>query len=322
MDLDEFLAAEAALAECDRARSRATVLHGELSAEQQTCRQLRQRLDDARRTGSRSTNSFVARLFGRRPDPSAPPPAEVAALTAELSAHERAMHRLSTEFAEARDVAAGYDAARARFDEAIAARAAAIADDGDDRARRLAALDDELAAARRVRDDLRTVITSALRASGALDTAVERLGTAAGWSLLDLGSDRSGGFRHGTARMFGDVAGHAKHDALDGAVVPIAEAHASLLSLRSELADLGGGAADLHHPNVRMPSSALGKWDVWFDNTFSDLMVHDRITSSTTELRRAAASVEALVAELTPGADAAGAQVDALEARRHDLLRR
>lgn len=321
MDLDEFLAAEAAVAACERARSRATVLHGELSAEQATCQRLRRRLDEARRTSRRSSNSFVGRLFGRRPDPVAPPSPEVAALTAELSAHERAMQRLSNEFATVRDLAAGLDDARLRLEVATAARAAAIADSGDDRARRLAAVDDELVAARRVRDDLRAVITSALRASGALDTAVERLGTAAGWSLLDVASDRSGGFRHGTARMFGDVAGHAKHDALDGAVVPIAEAHASLLSLRSELADLGG-AAELHHPNVRMPSSALGTWDVWFDNTFSDLMVHDRITSSSAELRRAAASVEELIVELTPGADAAATHVDALESQRADLLRR
>ena len=321
MDLDEFLAAEAAVAECERARSRATVLHGELSAEQQTCQDLRRRLDEARRSSKGSTTSFLGRVFGRRPDPTTPPSPEVAALTAELSAHERAMKRLSTEFASMRDIAAGFDAARARLDAATSARAAAIAESGDSRARRLASLDDELAAARRVRDDLRAVISSALRASGALDTATDRLGTAAGWSIADIASDGSGGFRHGSSRFGGDVAGRAKHDALDRAVVPVAEAHAALLSLRSELADLGG-AGDLHHPNVRMPSSALGTWDVWFDNTFSDLMVHDRISSSSAELRRAAASVDELIAELTPGAEAAGAHVDALETQRHDLLRR
>lgn len=321
MDLDEFLAAEAAVAECERARSRATVLHGELAAEQETCQDLRRRLDDARRRSTRSTGSFIGRIFGRRPDPAAPPSPEVAALTAELSAHERAMQRLSGEFASARDTAAVLDAARDRLDAATSARAAAVAESGDDRARRLASLDDELAAARRVRDDLRAVISSALRAVGALDTATDRLGTAAGWSIVDVASEGSGGFRHGSARFGGDVAGRAKYDALDGAVVPIAEAHASLLSLRSELADLGG-PGDLHHPNVRMPSSALGTWDVWFDNTFSDLMVHDRITSSSAELRRAASSVDELIAELTPSAEAAGAHVDSLEHQRSTLLRR
>ncbi|MAT04478.1 MAG: hypothetical protein CL424_05480 [Acidimicrobiaceae bacterium] len=327
MDLDEFLAAEAAVAECEWARSRATVLHGELSAEQETCQLLRRRLDETRRRSKLSSTSFIARLLGRRPDPSAPPTPEVAALTSELAAHERAMQRLSTEFASARETAAGLDAARDRLDAATAARAASIAEGGGDRSRRLASIDDELAVTRRVRDDLRAVVSSALRATGALETAIERFGTASGWSVVDVVSDRSGGFRHGSLRFGGDVAGTAKHDALDATVVPVAEAHAALLSLRSELADLGGSGGsgnpdDVHRPNIRMPSSALGTWDVWFDNTFSDLMVHDRIASSSAELRRAAASVDELITELTPAADAAAAQTTALESQRADLLRR
>ena len=297
------------------------MLHTELSAEQRTCQELRARLDDERRSDRRSSTGLIGRLLGRRPDPGAPPSPQAAAVAAELAAHERAMQRLSAEFATAQKESAGLDEARQRLESAVAARSAAVAGSGDERGRRLVALDDELAVARRTRDTVRGAHHSAIRALGALETAIDRLGSAEAWSAADFLSDGSGGFRHGSARFGGDVAGRAKHDALDRSVVPVAEAHAALLSLRSELADLGRPTDDVHRPNIRMPSSGLTTWDIWFDNEFSDLMVHDRISSSITELERSRTGIERLIAELTPPAESADAAVADLEARRAHLLR-
>jgi hypothetical protein len=70
-----------------------------------------------------------------------------------------------------------------------------------------------------------------------------------------------------------------------------------------------------------MPSSGLGTLDVWFDNAFSDLIVHDRITSSLSELRRAAESVDELLAQLDPREEAVAVTVAELESRRAGLLR-
>ena len=193
------------------------------------------------------------------------------------------------------------------------------------RLRRSRDLDIELGRARGVHDEVRAARHAAMRASGALAHAVDTLSVAENWSVADYVTEGSGGVRHGSMRFGGDWAGRAKHDQLDASVVPIAEAHAALLQLRAELTDagsnIGGEVVAVHHPNVRMPSSGLGTLDVWFDNRFSDLIVHDRITSSISELRRAAQSVDELLAELDPREQAIAAAVTELETRRAGLLR-
>ncbi len=322
---DDLLDAEAEVAACRRARARAEVLATELAAEQRVVQRLRKRLDDehadVRKLQGGSLTSVVARLRGRRDDALSTERAEAAAVEAELAAHVQAMQRLSARFTEARDESHRLPDAEARLAAAVEAREREIAAGGDARAAELRALDRELAAYRTARDRLRAVRHAALKADAALEYAVERLGTAEGWSVADVLSDGSGGFRHGSSRFGGDIAGRAKHGALDESIVPIAEAHASLLQLRAELNDIGMGDDDVHRPNVRMPSSRLGAWDIWFDNEFSDLMVHDRISSSITQLERSARSVQALLADLDPQHDTVSGHVERLEARRAELLR-
>jgi hypothetical protein len=65
----------------------------------------------------------------------------------------------------------------------------------------------------------------------------------------------------------------------------------------------------------------VGKLDVWFDNRFSDLMVHDRISSSISELERAKRSVDELLGELDPREQQATDRVMQLESGRDALLR-
>ena len=319
---DELLDAEADVAACRRAQARAEVLHAQLAAEQQTVQALRRRLDDERddvRKLGGGFSSLMARLRGRRDDLLQSERAELAAAEAELAAHTSAMRRLSARFAEARDDATRLPDAETRLASVVERREQEIAASGDARAAALRDLDEELAYARGVRDEIQGARHAALGAIGALEHAVGKLTVAEGWSVVDLVSDRSGGVRHGSMRYAGDWAGRAKHDQLDEAVVPIAEAHAALLQLRAELTDVSAGT--VHRPNVRMPSTGLGTLDIWFDNTFSDLMVHDRITSSISELQRAIDGVNELLSELEPRRTTADELVARLEADRAELLR-
>jgi hypothetical protein len=262
----------------------------------------------------------MSRLRERRDDLLTSERSELVAAEAEPAMHQSAMKRLSAQFDTAREEAQRSDAAEQRLATVLDQREREIADGDDERATRLHDLVEQLAHARAVRDEVQSAHHAALRAVGAFEYAAGRLSSAQGWSVVDVLTDGSGGFRHGSGRFFGDVAGRAKHDCLDEAVAPVAEAHAALLQLKAELADVSGSS--VHRPNVRMPSSGLGTLDIWFDNTFSDLMVHDRISSSITELEKAATSVKELIGELDPRDRDATAIVDQLEAARGDLLRR
>lgn len=321
---DELLDAEAAVAACRRAIARAAVLQRELAAEQETCQALRRKVSDeradVRKLKGVSFKSITSRLRGRRDDLAMSERAEVAAAEAELATHQSAMKRLSAQFAAAQQEAQQLGAAEERLAAAVEQREREVAAGGDEHAERLLELDHELGDARARRDEVRSAHDAALHAVGALEYAAERLSGAEGWSVVDVLSEGRGGARHGSTRFFGDVAGRAKQDHLDESVVPVAEAHASLLKLRAELTDVGGGS--VHKPNIRMPSSGLSRMDIWFDNRFSDLMVHDRISSSISELEKAAASVKELIGELEPRDQVASDRVDQLESERDALLRR
>ena len=318
MSYDELLDAESAVAACHRARARAEVLQSELVAEQEAVRTLRRRVDEARDDLSKlqrsSVRSFFARVRGRRDDVLAVERRELTFVEAELATHQSAMRRLSAQFDAARDEAHELAAAEARLAAVTEQRERVVASGGDERAARLRDLATELSAHRAVRDEVRAARDTAFLAVGALDRAIESLGIAEGWSAFDTFAGRDG-LAHANW-----VAGNAKHGQLDRAVEPLAEAHASLLRLRAELTDVS--ADTIHRPNIRTPSVGLATMDIWFDNVFSDLMVHDRIASSISELERAKQSVDELVAELEPREAVLAERVARLEADRDALLRR
>jgi hypothetical protein len=87
------------------------------------------------------------------------------------------------------------------------------------------------------------------------------LGSAANWSTYDT--------------FLGGVIGSAiKHSRLDEAANAAARADACLLALRTELADVPG--VELTAP--RLATDGLTRFvDIWFDNIFTDLAVHERI---------------------------------------------
>ena len=317
MDHDELLDAEADVAACRRADSRARALHTELAAEQQAVQALRRRLDDerddVRKASGSSVRSLVARLRGRRDDLLSSERADVVAAESELAVHQAAMRRLSAQFDEARTRAQQLDAAEAALADAIERREQTIAAGDSERAARLRDLDRSLTDARAERDDFRAVHGAALGAVGALDRAVESLSIAQGWSTVDT-------FLDGDGRSATDwISGTAKHEQLDRSVEPVAEAHAALLQLRATLSE--SGADRVHRPNVRTPSTGLARMDLWFDNFFSDMMVHERISSSISELERAARSVDDLIEKITPHEQAATQHVEQLEGERSRLLR-
>jgi hypothetical protein len=65
-----------------------------------------------------------------------------------------------------------------------------------------------------------------------------------------------------------------KHSRLDEAANAAARADACLLALRTELADVPG--VELTAP--RLATDGLTRFvDIWFDNIFTDLAVHERI---------------------------------------------
>lgn len=316
MSLDELLAAEAEVAACRRARARAEQLADEVAAEQRVCQVLSKRLRDERAdvdalTGA-SIRSVLAKLRGHQDDLLERERAEVAEVELELATHRAAVQRLMPEFEAVRAESLRLDDAEARLEAALARRAEELAAHPAT-AEQMTRVEHRLAEERDAHDQFRDAHVAALAAVGAIDRALESMSAAKGLSNLDLFTDT-----RSVLHRRGDLISALKHDHLDASVERLAEVHASLLHLRPHLALV---ATEVRRPDLSMPSSRASTLDTWFDNVFSDFIVHRRISGSVDDLRRSKAEVEQMVAELASYEQVSRARLEAVEAERQALLR-
>ena len=306
--LDRVRAAEREVATARRARERVTLLADELAAEQRVCQALRSRLDDERadveRLEDASIRSVLARLRGRRDELIDRERAEAAAVEVELATHDAAVGRLRSEFDAARDLAQGFDDAQARLDEALAERGRILATDPATSAQ-FTDVERRLAAEEEAYDRIGAALGAAHAADGALDLALESMRSVNGMSAVDTFLDG------------GALVSHLKHRQIDGSIERLAAVHAALLTLRPLLAGL---ADDVHQPTLRLPSTGLTTMDIWFDNVFSDLMVHQQIAGSIDQLRRSKSHVRTVIAQLTEFETISRSRRDAVRAERDALL--
>lgn len=310
MSLDELRAAEAHLAACRQAHNRLQQLAAQIAVEQAECRRLRDRAADeradVRRLESMSVTSIVARARGKLDDRLRAEAAEAAQADLDLATQQAAVARLTAEFEASRDLAHDLDAAQARVDAAMAARAEQLAGDDTATAQQLDTLDAQLSAERAARAEIVEAHHAALGADGALEMAIRTMTSARNWSVHDTFVD--GGWASSTV----------KQGYLGEAVERNAAVHASLIRLRAELGEL---ASVVHHPNLSQPSVQLLAVDRWFDNQLSDYLAHRTISRSLAELERARECVRALLAQLGAEERIATERVAALEARRERVLR-
>lgn len=308
MSRDDVREAEADVAACRRAHATAEVLAVEIAAEQKVCQVLRGRLQDEQADvdalEDTSIRSVVARLRGHRDELLDRERAEVAAVELELATHRSAMRRLTPDFETARERAQGLAVAQERLTAALQRRAEALAAHPE-HAARLADVDARLGAERAAFDQIRDARVAALGAAGAIDRALESMSSAHKLSSFDT-------FLNG-----GTIISSLKQGRLDSSVETLAEVHVALLQLRPLLA---GIADDVHHPTLQLPSTGVAM-DVWFDNIFTDLRSHGKITGSLRELQRSRSSVGTLLEELAAYEALSRPRVDGVEAERAGLLR-
>lgn len=306
--LERVRAAEQRAAAARRARERVAMLADEIAAEQLVCQALRARLDaeraDVERLEDTSISSVLARLRGRHDELLDRERAEAAAVEVELATHGAAVRRLRAEFDAARELAHGLDDAQARLDDALAERARFLAADPSTAAQ-FTDIETRLGAEEDAFDRIDAALGAAHAADGAIELALESMRSVSGVSVVDTFLDG------------GALVSHLKHRQIDGSVERLAEVHAALLTLRPLLVGL---ADDVHQPTLRLPSTGLTTMDIWFDNMFSDLLVHQQIAGSIDELRRTKSHVGALLTQLTEFSAISRRRRHAVRAERDALL--
>jgi hypothetical protein len=308
---DAVRRAEEQLARTRHAASRAEGLRQQLDRERATCtalaRQLVEEERDVEQLEQRSIRSVIASIRGRLDEDLDVERAEATAVRLELAAHENVVRSLTAALLDAESLAQTQHDARAELDRALAATEAQLLAEGDPRSGRLreiAALVDGLHANGVEIDE---AIAAAFDAIDRVDRTLEALASAKSWSTYDT-------FFGG-----GMIASAVKHQRLDDAIESSADVHAALLRLRAELADV---AVETGTNLVDVPSTTLRGLDIWFDNIFTDAMVHGRIANSIDRLRDVRAGLDRVLDELRLRRGAGESQLTQLADERRALLAR
>lgn len=176
---------------------------------------------------------------------------------------------------------------------------------GDPRADRLFELADEEGQMRGEIRELNEAVEAAQAADTALRDAAVSLDSAGSWSTYD------------TYLGGGMLASSMKHSHLDKAAEATSHAEECLAVLRTELADVS--ADSVHAPEVAV-GGGMRTMDVWLDNLFTDLAVHDRIKKAQEEVAHAAASVADVMAGLAERAHRTRDRLTAIDEERRRIL--
>lgn len=177
---------------------------------------------------------------------------------------------------------------------------------GDPRRSELSNLTDELARLSRELAAMQKALQLADAARQSLSDLRQKVGRASRWSTYDV----FGG---------GMIATAIVHRRLDEAAEAAAEADYHLALLRTEL-------ADLHGTMPTFPLLAISERtklvDMWADNIFTDMAVHDRIKQARQNVGHSLQVVQEVQEQLTSQVAQAQAGLTSIEAKRRDLLAR
>ena len=226
-------------------------------------------------------------------------------LTAQLK-HDQAVRDLEDIERRIRDLdgaLAALAGAEAEYGRALGEKEDFLRAQGGAAGARLSALEEEQAALKAQRREIR----EAQQAGQSLLSAVGQMEDSLA-EAEDLGTwDIWGG---------GLLTTMAKHESLDQARWAADQVQRLLRSFRTELADV---ALDMEGPSVEIGEFATFA-DYFFDGLFADLAVQDRIHASQDSVYRTRAGVERVMAKLEAQEREAAARADALEAERRRLV--
>jgi len=254
-----------------------------------------------------SLTRVLASLTGSREEALTRERAEAAAARYQVADAEARLEALRQELAAAQQRHDQLAAAPQGYTAALAEKERHLAESDDPRRPQLLNLADERG---RLTGELREM-AKALQAADAAQQALselrDKLGSASGWSTYDT-------FFGG-----GMIATSIEHRRLDEAADAAAEADQRVALLRTELADVHG----MPPTSPLLAISARTKFvDMWFDNIFTDLSVHDRIRQAKQNVDQSLQAVQGVHDRLTSRIAQAQARLSSIEAERRDLLAR
>jgi hypothetical protein len=175
---------------------------------------------------------------------------------------------------------------------------------GDPRRSELSDLTDERARLSRELAAMREALQLADAARQALSDLRGKVGSASRWSTYDL----FGG---------GMIATAIVHRRLGKAADVAAEADYRLALLRTELADLHGTMPTFPLLTISARTKLV---NMWADNIFTDMAVHDRIKQARQNVDHSLQVVQKVQEQLTARVVQAQARLTSIEAKRRDLL--
>jgi hypothetical protein len=152
---------------------------------------------------------------------------------------------------------------------------------------------------------MRKALQLADAARQALSDLRGKVGSASHWSTYDT---FFGGGRIATATV---------HRRLDEAADSAAEADYRLALLRTKLTDLHGTMRTFPLLAISTRTKLV---DMWFDNIFTAMPIHDRIKQARQNVDHSLQVVQEVQEQLTSRAAQAQARITSIEAKRRDLL--
>jgi hypothetical protein len=260
---------------------------------------------DVERLEHVSLTRVLAALHGSREDALAREKAEADGARYRVAQAQQRLDAAHAELTRLEDRQAQLARAPQAYADALAAKEQYLTHSADPRGARLLALADERGRLTAELNELQRARDDAGAAVQALAEVQDRLGTAANWSTFDTYFDH------------GMVANAIKHDRIDQAAQAARAADQRLAALRTDLAELGG-----YEPTApRLEVTAGFKFaDIFFNNIFTDLAVGHQIRDAQDTVGRSVQQVRALQDRLRDQVSTVTGRLDAMAAKRQQLL--
>jgi DNA repair exonuclease SbcCD ATPase subunit len=260
---------------------------------------------DVERLEHVSLTRVLAALHGSREDALAREKAEADGARYRVAQAQQRLDAAHAELTRLEDRQAQLAGAPQAYADALAAKEQYLTHSADPRGARLLALADQRGRLTAELNELKRAGDDAGAAVQALAEVQDRLGTAANWSTFDTYFDH------------GMVANAIKHDRIDQAAQAARAADQRLAALRTDLAELGG-----YEPTApRLEVTAGFKFaDIFFNNIFTDLAVGHQIRDAQDTVGRSVQQVRALQDRLRDQVSTVTGRLDAMAAKRQQLL--
>jgi hypothetical protein len=260
---------------------------------------------DVERLEHLSLARVLAALHGSRDDALAREKAEAEAARYRVAQAQQLLDGVRAELGRLAERRAQLAGAPQEYAAALAAKEQFLTHSADPRGARLLALADERGRLTAELGVLQHASDDAGAAARALADVKGRLGTAASWSDFDTWVDH------------GMLANSIKHDRIDQAAQAARAADQRLAALRTDLADLGGYEPTAPRLEV---SPGLKFADIFFNNFFTDVAVGRQIRDAQENVGRSAQQVRALQDRLASQVSTVSERLNALAAKRQQLL--